>query len=210
MIETVKLHMWDFFAYILSGATVSIVVLGHLICRGAISFNDIAKVPSAISVLIGSLLILIVGLLLEPIANLFFKLLRLSDKKESFAFTEWDNDIKKLEEEAVKYVPSNTFGTYNYCKNTVLLYCGAGQFDSFLGKYGFYRNMVLIFIANVIISFVIYTFSWSGNFWAMIISMTLACSSWYRSKVFYRHMSVAIYTQFILYNSEHKTNPKSP
>ena len=64
MVEKIKLGIWDFFAYVLSGAAVIISVLVHCLCIGTMKLDDLNKTPSVVIATLSLLLILLIGLLL--------------------------------------------------------------------------------------------------------------------------------------------------
>lgn len=211
MIEKVKLSLWDFFAYILSGGAVGISVLVHLLILKVVTFKEIMELPSAVILIIGILSVIILGLLFEPLSNLLDKLLGLFKKHEeknwkdnivknwqgNIGFKEWDAQITTAERKARETCPiDNDYVGFQYCKNYVLKRTGGELFSSFSGKFGFYRNIYILLVINILLCPIIY--SWNlKSIIAMLILIIFAILYRNRSKVFYRHMSVTVYTQFI-------------
>lgn len=219
MVEKIKLGVWDFFAYVLSGTAVIISVLIHFICKGIIKIDDLGKIPVAISTIILLLGLFLIGLLLEPVANISDKFLNLMkaflkikywDKKvrtkfltefkqalTEIGFIKWDENNKKLMESAKGQINKNIHeSTFQYCKNWVIQHGNAEQLQSSLGKYGFYRNLSLIALGNSITSLLIYPLCCNGII-IVVVLFLLAFLYLYRSGIFYRHMGITVYSQFL-------------
>lgn len=211
MIEKIKLGLWDFFAYILSGGAVGMSVLVHLLILKVVTFEEIMKLPSAVILIIGLLTIIILGLLFEPMSNLIDKLsglLKMHEGKnwknsivknwqDNIGFKKWDGQITATENKARETCPIDTdYVGFQYCKNYVLKRTGGEQFNSFLGKYGFYRNIYILFVLNIVSCPIIYSWCFKSII-AMLILILFAILYKNRSKVFYNHMSATVYTQFI-------------
>ena len=163
------------------------------------------KIIAPIWVVLALLAILLVGLLLEPIANLIFKLPSVFKRGlKEFEFKEWDNQIKNLENKSKEFIDKDLYqSVYQYTKNWILKNGDTGQFDSFLGKYGFYRNLFTIFLFNAIACFFLYS-----NCIVIIILLLLAILYLHRSRVFYRHMATTVYTQFLVSRSNKLQSPE--
>jgi len=168
MVDKVKLGLWDFFAYVLSGAVVIFSVITHCLCKGIIQWKYLQEMPSAISAILSLLGVLLVGLMIEPVSNIYEKIIPilmtlckgkvwnkrvLSELKSNWSnleFSNWDKEIDKRKQEAQKSIENNFIGNpFQFCKNWVLQYGNSEQFQSSLAKFGFYRNLSFIAIIRI-------------------------------------------------------------
>jgi|LUMW01.1.fsa_nt_gb hypothetical protein len=132
MIEKIKISLWDFYTFILSGTLALVVTLIHM-----------RELPSEINFVLESLknfnvvfvitAIALIGMLLEPVANKFMDIL----SKEKV-----DDSPNELKEAVIKLYKEN-FGIEvtkpyhfikDYCVQNDLCY----SFMPFLSKFGFY------------------------------------------------------------------------
>lgn len=199
MIEKIKLSSWDFFVSMLFGYALLLNVLVHCVLKGAITLNMIFGFSTALLAVAGLLTIMLAGLLFEPLANCIYKLKTWPwNYPKQFSFKEWDSNIKFLEEKAQPDVPTGTTDIYQYCKNYVQQHGLADLYMPFLAKYGFYRNISVLLLLNLIV--IPFFYSWTllcmCTVLLSILVMLLICL--YRSGVFYRHMSVTVFFQFII------------
>ena len=198
MIEKVKLGIWDYFVYLMTGATVLLIVVMHCVLKGVVSLEQILETPAVALVALLLIALLLLGMLVEPIANLLYKLVENKPKKwrNELGLKKWDEQIKSMESEAQKYVPEAIQGTpFPFAKNWVLNNGDYSEFQAFLSKYGFYRSISFVFALNAIATVVIHWVLW--GLVGLILNVVLASLFCYRAAVFYRHMSVSIYNQFI-------------
>lgn len=195
MTEKVRLTLWDFFVYVLTGTAVGLSVAVHCYCTGACDWScemkDIASLFS--TVVLALLLLLLVGMLLEPLANGLTKLGALS----SWGLGQWDKHIGDMEKHVRKMVPEWYAGScFGYCKNWILAKGCAGQYEVFLARFGFYRNISAIFAANAIAALPLYWGWWDLLIVPVLVGLSLLYL--HRSRVFHRHVSETVYTQFLI------------
>ncbi len=198
MIEKVKLGVWDYFAYLMTGATVLLIAVMHCVLKGMVSLEQILEIPATTLVALLLIALLLLGMLVEPIANLLYKLIENKPKKwrNELSLKKWDEQIKSMESEARKYVPEGIQDTpFPFAKNWVLNNGYSLEFQAFLSKYGFYRSITFVFALNAIVSVVVHWMCWGLA--GLILNALLAILFYYRASVFYRHISVSIYNQFI-------------
>jgi len=202
MIEKVKLSLWDFFTYILSGTALLISIMVHCICKGYLPLNIIMDIPFGVSFVLIILVILLCGMVLEPAANLFYKLpsLFLNDSKsrfDEFEFKKWDNKITILEHQAKDLVNESTKeNIFQFCKNWMLVNGVDGQYQAFLGKFGFYRNIAFIFVLNLLAVWLFYNDT-LNKLLSSLMLLLFATLYFHRSRIFFRHISITVYSQFI-------------
>lgn len=200
MIEKTKLSLWDFFVAMLSGFAIVISALVHCLFKGLILCETILDLPSVLIAVASLLLVILIGLLFEPLANCITKLLTTcpSDYLKSFGFKEWDIDNDSLKEKACQYKPDGITGnTYQYCKNWLHQNARHDTVMPFLAKYGFYRGMFLLFLLNGISVLFIYQYCWVIRIAIAFPLFLLGLIYLQRSSVFYRHMTATVYLQFI-------------
>lgn len=198
MFEKVKLGIWDYFVYLMTGLAVLLIVTMHCVLKGVLALDQVLKVPAAALVTLLVLALLLFGMLVEPAANLLFKLIENKPKKwgKALGLRKWDEQIKSMEDEAQKSVPKAIQSTtFHFAKNWVVNNGNPFEFHAFLSKYGFYRSIAFVFALNAIATVVIHWVWWGLA--GLILNVVLASLFYYRASVFYRHMSVSIYNQFI-------------
>ena len=198
MVEKVKLGIWDYFVYLMTGLAVLLIITMHCVLKGVLTIEQVLKVPAAALVTLLVLSLLLLGMLVEPVANLLFKLIENKPKqwRDKLGLKSWDLEIKKMESEAQKHAPRAIQGTtFPFAKNWVLNNGDYSEFQAFLSKYGFYRSITFVFALNAIATIVIHWVLWGLA--GLILNVVLASLFYYRASVFYRHMSVSIYNQFI-------------
>jgi len=210
MIEKIKLGMWDLFAYLLPGTVIVSSVIIHCLLTGVLKISSLSTVPSTLLGIFVLLIVVIIGLLFEPIANLGSKLSTLIKNRpslctfntESFSLKSWRrSSIVPLEKKAKELaLLKEDENLYQYCKSWLYLKGNPDEFVSFLGKFGFYRNMKFISIINAIACLCLY--SKSSLIYSIPSLIILAWIYGYRSKVFEMHQSITVYNQFIHNKSE--------
>ena len=199
MIEKTKLSLWDFFVSTLSGYAIILSILTHCLFKGIITWKSIFDSPSALLAIAGLLTIILAGLLFEPLANYATKLLTTCpwNYRKTLGFKSWDPNIKALENKARKDIPDGIEeNTYHYCLNWLHQNASDDSYIPFLAKYGFYRSMSLLLLLNAGCVLFIYPSSYI-KLMIFLLLITLTFIYFYRSRVFYRHMNVTIYSSFI-------------
>jgi hypothetical protein len=204
MIEKMKLGAWEYFVYMMSGVLVVLIVMLHAFDPATLW--GLKQIPAAVATVISVLALLIIGMLLEPISNITFKIVRhgggLTKKsrialRNQLGFKSWDVSIENLEKRAgVLVSPAIDGNVFQFAKAWVLTHGRGEEFYAFLSKFGFYRSVSLIFGVNAVASLCLYDFLVHG--WWLALSNILLCLLYYhRSGTFYRHMSVTVFNQFI-------------
>lgn len=198
MIEKTKLGIWDYFVYLMTGMMLLLIIAVHCALEGIVTIKQIMTIPSAALVTLLLLALLLLGMLIEPIANLLFKLLTTYPNKWSYelGFEKWKSSIENQEQEAQKFIPELIqSSSFSFSKNWVLIHGNSSEFQAFLSKYGFYRSISFVFAANAI-AFLVMHWGWVGT--GGFVASTLLCLLYaYRASVFYHHISISVYNQFI-------------
>jgi hypothetical protein len=81
MIEKIKLGVWNYFVCLMTGLTVLLIVTMHCVLKGVLIIEQVLKVPSIVLVTLLVFTLLLLGMLVEPVANLLFKLIGNKPKK---------------------------------------------------------------------------------------------------------------------------------
>ncbi len=204
MFSRVKMSFWDFFVNLQSGFTVVFLVVVTLLATHTIQISVFKDIPVVLSGFLFVMLLWLIGMLLEPFANCMNKIIPFKWKtiKEDFGFKGWDVQIKHLEKRAVQYAKEEEANIYQYAKNMVIANNKADDFNIFLGRFGFYRNHSCIFVIYGIVVF--FVFPGKQALWLAVISFLFSAIYYHRSCIFYRHMSVTVYSQFIIHMSLQK------
>ncbi len=198
MIEKFRLGGWDYFVYLMTGTTLLMIITMHCLLTGVLRIEQALNVPAATLIALLLLALLLTGMLIEPLANLPYKLIKNKPGKwrDELGFRKWDEQIEDLKKETRKCVPEvNNDTVFQFAKNWALNHGNATEFFAFLSKYGFYRSSAFVFTLNAIATLFIYWFWWGAAGFVLNILLAILFSN--RASVFYRHMSVSIYSQFI-------------
>ena len=198
------MSFWDFFVHLQSGFTVVVLVFITLLATHAIPTSIFKDIPVALNIFLFVMLLWLIGMLLEPFANCMHKITSFKWKtiKDNFELKAWDVRIKQLEENAVIYAEEEKSNIYQYAKNMLIANNKADDFNVFLGRFGFYRNHSCIFIVYGVVAF--FVFPCKQALPIAVISFFSSAIYLYRSEVFVRHMSVTVYSQFIIHMSSQK------
>ena len=204
MLSKIKMSGWDFFVHLQSVFTVVILVFVTLLATHTIPISIFKDIPVTLSIFLFVMLLWLIGMLLEPFANCMHKITSFKWKiiKDNFEFKTWDARIKQLEENAVMYAEDEKSNIYQYAKNMLIANNKADDFNVFLGRFGFYRNHSCIFIVYGVVA--LFAFPYKYALPVAVISFLSSAIYLYRSEVFFRHMSVTVYSQFIIHMSSQK------
>jgi len=198
MVENMKLGIWDYFVYLMTGVALFLIIAAHCMLGNALTIEQIMEVPAAVLVTSLVMAFLLLGMLIEPMANLLFKLVASKPNtwRDKLGFKQWDRSIEGMEKEARILVPeSMQSATFAFAKNWVLINGNSSEFQAFLSKYGFYRSIAFVFAVNAI-ACLVFHWLWQGVS-GCVVSALLCVLYSYRASVFYRHMSVSIFNQFV-------------
>lgn len=204
MFSKIKMSFWDFFVNFQSGFTVVVLALTTLLATHVIPISIFNDIPVILSGSLFVMLLWLIGMLVEPFANFMNKILsfKWETVKNDFGFKAWDVRITQLKENATIYAKEEESNIYQYAKNMLIANNKADDFNIFLGRFGFYRNHSFIFMVYGVIVF--FAFPWKQATLPAIISFLSSAIYYYRSCIFYRHMSVTVYSQFIIHMSSQK------
>ncbi|MBN2012422.1 hypothetical protein JW960_24045 [candidate division KSB1 bacterium] len=217
MIEKINISLWEFFVYFLTGLLVSILVtLHYFLYNGFLNIQDtiILKIPAVLLLLIFPTLVILIGLILEPIVNYYGRIISIIEKKlESFSpnkdLKNWGAQIDQTFREFVKKdVPaelSDNIQIYNWCKDFIKQKNINTNFMVFLSMFGFYRNVEFIMLLNAISIFFLYS-NCIAKYVFILISILLIFIFRRRSLIFYNHMSLTVYQNYIIARENSNNN----
>jgi hypothetical protein len=208
MIEKIRISLWDVFTFFMTGFFVlvcfSIVVPSSgLLVEPMLYFDKIGKLPTTFVIVVAPILLMLMGLLIEPVANyferyfgniLYFWLNIKGDKEdENTAIME-----RYIKEEGLGDLSGKINKPYFLCKEYVETKQLSTTFMVFLARYGFYRNCCLI----TLVSGVYYFANNSGlTAWVVLLS-TYFFSALLKKRAdeFYSYQAPAVYSAFLIDN----------
>lgn len=197
MFSKIKMSFWDFFVHFLTGILCIILIFGTLLYKGVLSFDIFKDFPLWVSGVGFVVALWLLGLLIEPLSNLLGKVTwSWPAVQRNFSLREWDRSIKNLRIEAEAFIPNGAKeNSFQYAKNFLIVNESAEDYNVFLSRFGFYRNCATIFLLFGIIAF--FSFAYPLNLQIGFSSILLSAMYCYRSKIFYRHISITVFSQFI-------------
>lgn len=205
MIEKVRVSLWDIFTFFLSGLILALWGVTYLILINKITlsvfFQDLSAVPAAILLFLAPLALTAIGMLYEPFANYFDKLINL------FWFKIFPEKKKHKDEEiALKgLILSRYLGglgpdisnPYHLCKEYVETKQLSTTFMVFLSRYGFYRNASFLAAASTALSLYHLGFNLAG-IGVSALFLCLAAIMKLRAEDFYSYLAPCIYRCYLI------------
>ena len=206
MIEKIRLSLWDILTFFLSGflfviiATFYAAVLKDFSLEKVINF--VFKIPASISLFLLPLAFTLIGMLIEPLANYFDKLISDPIFKKLIGEKKKHKGREKVIEDFIKTkclgeLNSKIDNPFAICKEYVETKQLSTTFMVFLSRYGFYRNASFLCILSIILTLVSYGF----NYTSVIIStiqLMLVIAFKKRSEDFYSYQAPSIYYAFLI------------
>lgn len=190
MIEKVKVSLWDFYTFFMSGLLLIIVVCFQVAIFSNIKF-DIFKDFTAFWAVSLVPIITILGMILEPFANKFMQVI---SRKEN------EKELSVLEIR-VHELYKDTFNIeiekpYHYIKDYCIRHDLCLTFMPFLSKFGFYRNASFIFFVSIF-SFGYFSESCKIKILGAFSCFLISKLTWDRSKDFYHYQLPSLYRAFL-------------
>jgi len=205
MIEKVKISLWDIFTFFLSGLILALWFISYLILSNQTTLNlffqELSKVPASISLFLIPLSLTAIGMMFEPIANYFDKVINL------FWFKFFPKKQKHKEEEIAlkelirkKYlgnVASDIENPYHLCKEYVLTKQLSSTFMVFLSRYGFYRNVSFLSLISAGVSIYHLGVTIKGGI-VITIFIIIAAIMKQRAEDFYSYLAPCVYRCYLV------------
>jgi ABC-type multidrug transport system fused ATPase/permease subunit len=197
MVDKGKLSLWDLWTYLVSGFFSSILVAIYVIYYLQFDLSaalSIIKNISSILLILLPLVFLCIGMLLEPIANIFEKTI----KKLSFFPRKNNQRLESVKDIIKKLVPDTIDDRmlYRYCKSVVELKSSTSNADLFLARFGLYRNLSFLSFLCIIANLVFFNITWASSLLSVSL-LAFVVLTMRRATEFLRHMESAIYYHFI-------------
>jgi hypothetical protein len=208
MIEKIRLSLWDIFSFFLTGFLAMAITLAFFIGRGvypiAKFLADLKDFPVAITLAAAPLAFTLIGMLIEPIANL---LDRAAVDKVYRRFGPKARRRRSSEEEELladeihtKYLGSlngRVKNPYHLCKEYVETKQLSTSFMVFLSRYGFYRNCTFLALLSIIpLSLLLRP--WWVNVLGDLGLLFVAVIFKGRSEDYYSYMAPTVYRAFLI------------
>lgn len=208
MIEKIRISLWDIFTFFMTGVFFVIIVFLFLKMDGSIPkidlfYEKLLKIPTTYIVVVMPILSILLGLLIEPLANFFDRYFG----KYVFFWIKTKNKKQKKDDITIeKHIKEKCLGDLNMkieepfslCKEYVETKQLSTTFMVFLARYGFYRNCSFIVMSTGIFAFIetngCTAFSW------LIAAYFCSALLKKRADEFYSYQATAVYNAFLIDN----------
>ena len=221
MIENIKISLWDFGVYFITGALLIFTAIFYFPEKTEYLKNTAVLIDGdSAKAVFYAIITYAVGLMFEPIGNYFSKFfldstIRKIPRINSQEVMRQEQDeyyemVKKIIEKKYSII-GDKVEYYQIAKTEVLRSDSTNKFMTFLGNYGFYRNLSVIVLINLIL----FLFSWDyaldyKNILAIIgislIFLIVHFIFYRRGREFYYYSGNEIYKNFLVQNGEEKAN----
>ena len=205
MFEKIRVSIWEWFVYFLSGflGLISIVVSFNL--NGDINIYTYIDKVRGVDIFILILLLILIGKLIEPFANLFDKAISYLAKKCVFisAILGDSSNNKWMKEITDQYVPlikkkvpeefSSDEFVFRWAKDFLIQQDLNSDGLIFLTRYGFYRSVAFILFSTGVVYMVN-----NENFIVGLILIVASFVYRFRSGNFYVHLNQSVYNNFLV------------
>ncbi len=197
MIEKGKLSFWDVGTYLMIGFLSTFVFSVSLVWKSGLDWSgwiEVVKSISGLLVVILPIWFLLLGMFVEPVANMVCKWLEkiplLEPKKSHHQEYVVGLVSKLLPDEELR-----TESPYRFCKSVVELKYPNSNHEIFLARFGFYRSLGFVFFVSSSMSFFVLGCGLLSLSVAIICAI-LGVVFLRRSQVFLSHMSDAVYFNY--------------
>lgn len=220
MLEKIKVSLWDIAVYFLTGVLLIFTIMYFFPEKITVVKNNILLIEEeSVRAVFYAVVTYAVGFMFEPFSNYFCRFfidksclgkLYFGESKEKFEAEQ--NRYYELTKGIVdsKYsVLSDDVEYYQIAKTEVERSGTPNKFMTFLGNFGFYRNLSVIALVNlclVIYSYILNRHSTIEFVFSIIILITSHIIFYRRGKEFYYYSGNEIYKNFIISNSKPKQN----
>jgi hypothetical protein len=205
MIEKVRVSLWDIFTFFLSGLILAMWGAAYLVLTNKVTLSafiqELSSVPASVSLFLAPLALTAIGMLYEPIANDFDKLIN------TFWFKIFPEKKKhKDEENALKELIRTRYlgglgqdisNPYHLCKEYVETKQLSTTFMVFLSRYGFYRNSSFLAVISAVLSSYHLGINLVGieiTFLFFVLAIILKC----RAQDFYSYLAPCVYRCYLI------------
>lgn len=206
MIEKIRLSLWDILTFFLSGFLLVGIICWHMIAEKIIplpEFKDlILSLPVGISLFLLPVAFTLLGMLLEPVANYFDKLILDPAFKKLVGEKQKHKNREKMIEEFIKTeclgkLNGKIENPFSICKEYVETKQLSTTFMIFLSRYGFYRNASFLSLVVASLSLIVYGYEVKGIL-ICFIALILMVVFKKRAEDFYSYQAPSIYYAFLI------------
>lgn len=214
MFEKIRISLWDIFTFFMTG--VFFIISSLLFLRVTkrlpelkVFFDDLIKLLATYIVVVIPIVLILFGLLIEPLANFFDRYLG----KYLFFWLKVDSSKRKNNEKIMEgYIKENCLGDLNKCIENPFGLCKeyvetkqlSTTFMVFLARYGFYRNCSFITIFTGFFYFMD-IYDCAAFIW-LVVSYLAAALLKKRADEFYSYQATAVYSAFLIDNLNWSSN----
>tara|TARA_R100000656_G_scaffold58224_1_gene45463 strand:- start:3969 stop:4610 length:642 start_codon:yes stop_codon:yes gene_type:complete len=197
MIEKGKLSFWDVGTYLMIGFLSSVCAVAYLFWGRSFDFSvyiELLKSISGVLIVILPIWFLLLGMFVEPIANIACKWLEKAPLLKPRKSHHQESVVRLIS----KLLPDEDIrkdNPYRFCKSVVELKCPNSNHEVFLARFGFYRSLGFIFFLSTFMSFIVLGFGCGSTFVAFVCAI-LGVVFLKRSQIFLNHMSDAVYFNY--------------
>jgi len=205
MIEKVRVSLWDIFTFFLSGLILVMWSVAYLVIANQVTLplfiQELSAVPASVSLFLVPLALTAAGMLYEPIANYFDKLVNV------FWFKAFPAKKKHKEEELTlkelirkRYLgdlAEDIANPYHLCKEYVETKQLSTTFMVFLSRYGFYRNASFLAVVSAAASIYHLGASFQG-FMVTVFFLGIAITMKHRAEDFYSYLAPCVYRCYLI------------
>jgi len=217
MTQNLKLSLWDAFVFFLSGWAIMACVSAHLwACDFAVREWLTAIPPAALGV--SALIVpLITGLLFEPVANRVMAFISYAISKcagmccaAKSTAESGSNPIVQAVKDDIPADISDFVVPYHWAKDYLSQETVETPYMAFLSKFGFYRNLGVLSLLNVLLIPCLYDVEKPHKIILSILVLATFLYLW-RSHTFYNHLGDAMYRHYAIFRDrrERASNSQS-
>lgn len=209
MIEKIRISLWDFFSFFVTGLLI-ILVLGAFGLLPTFHFNP--KELLFMSSLIFLVVCYIVGLIFEPISNLTFSLI-----KKLYNRLSWSTKINNLQiesdllKEKVESkisselnLPMENVDYFQFAKSLASKNESSNLFMVFLSRFGLYRNLtvMLLFILPALLAQNEINENWIFIIVTLIVVLSLLVLMFNRAQQFFLYSGLEVYRNYLIFENQ--------
>lgn len=213
--EKLRLTLWDFFTFFMTGVLAGLLLLIYLLLRTQISLKDVedalSKISGATTVAGVAIVATLVGMIVEPFANFFDRFLgrRLKCYEIRYKYALDENDAA-VKNRLLAYISATdnlaVTDPYYYAKDYVELHQLAPNLITFLSRYGFYRNASLISLVGGLAIAIT-----SPSFYGLVaygVGTILSFAAFkYRGDQFFSYMAPLVYRTALIHRLRDEKKP---
>lgn len=208
MIEKIKISLWDIFTFFMTGVFFTICAFLFLRVTNRFPesiglFDSLIKLPATYIVVVMPVVLILFGLLIEPLANFF-------DRYAGNYVFFWlkSENLKRKDNENImrEYIKESCLGNlskrienpFGLCKEYVETKQLSTTFMVFLARFGFYRNCSFIILFAGFLYF-IDTYDCAAFIW-LVVCYFVSSLFKKRADEFYSYQATAVYSAFLIDN----------